>query len=678
VTTEARHTNRLIHESSPYLLQHAHNPVDWYPWGEEALRRARQEDRPIFLSIGYSACHWCHVMERESFEDEETAALMNAEFVNIKVDREERPDLDQIYMQATQILTGHGGWPMSVWLSPDLVPFYAGTYFPPHPRYGMPSFRQVLEQLAWTWKNRREEIRRSTEEISQVLQRMAQTPTREGSPLGTDLPERATRSLLSAFDPVHGGFGGAPKFPSPFNLAFLLRYWRRTRDRRALDAVVLTLRKMARGGIYDQLGGGFHRYSVDAEWLIPHFEKMLYDNALLSRLYLEAWQATAEPLFRRVAEETLDYLLREMTSPEGGFYSTQDADSEGEEGKFFTWEPEEFGRTLGADLARVALEYYGVVPGGNFEHGKSVLHVPRDEDVVAHLLGMSTGQLQDMVATARRQLFEAREGRVRPGRDDKVLASWNGMALAAFSLGYGALGRPEYLQAARANASFVLEGMTRPDGRLWHAYKDGQARFTAYLDDYMCFVDGLLALYQVSLEERWLAWARRLMDLVLERFWDEAGEAFYYTDSEHEELPTRPKEFFDNATPSGNNMALTNLVALARLTGEGRYDDLARRGLARVAELAWKMPQAFGQYLVALEHHLSPPLEIALVGPPSEELVRTVYGRFLPHKTVGGRDAIFGQGKEPLQGKATAYVCRESTCLPPVTDAALLAEELDR
>lgn len=682
--------NRLIHETSPYLLQHAENPVDWYPWGEEALERARREDRPIFLSIGYSACHWCHVMAHESFEDEATARLMNERFVNIKVDREERPDLDALYMQAVQLLTGQGGWPMSVWLTPDLRPYFGGTYFPLQPRYGMPSFRQVLEQLADSWEHRRDEVGRAASDLAEDLERMSAPPVRAGFE-GADerLLDGAFRSLRSSYDPYHGGFGTQPKFPAPMNLGFLLRYWKHSRNPAARDMAEHTLRKMARGGMYDQLGGGFHRYSVDAEWAVPHFEKMLYDNAQLARVYTEAWQVSEDPFFRRIAEETLDYLLREMTSPEGGFYSTQDADSEGEEGLFFVWTPEAVHEVLGEADGRVACEVWGVTPHGNFEHGATVLHVARDEDVAAHRLGMPTRELQERLPDLRRRLFEAREARVRPGRDEKILASWNGLALRAFAEAALAFGHARYLEAARRNASFLLERMSTPEGGLFRSHHGGRARFHAYLEDHACVAEGLLALYAVDLDPRWLREARRLVDRTLDRFWDEEGETFWMTEAGHERLVSRPRDLADNATPGGNSVALANLVRLSHLVGDPRYSEHASRGLERMASLARRAPAGFGSYLEALDLDLHPPVEVALLGERGSEgveaFLRVLGRRFLPHRLVGLADpglpspAIpFLEGKLPLEGAVTCYLCQGATCRPPVTEPRELEAELDR
>ena len=554
--------NRLAQETSPYLLQHKNNPVDWYPWGEEALEKARAEDKPILLSVGYSACHWCHVMERESFEDEATAEIMNKYFVNIKVDREERPDVDSIYMSAVQAMTRHGGWPMTVFMTPDGAPFYGGTYFPPVPSRGMPSFKQVLLSLADAYANRREEVLASAENVREFLKESS-TASIPRSEVSEGLLAHGANALAGQIDNRFGGFDGAPKFPQAMNLEVLLRHHKRTGDRAALSGVELTLRQMANGGIYDQLGGGFARYSVDEYWLVPHFEKMLYDNALLARLYLEAYEATGDGFYRRIAEETLDYVMRDMRSPEGGFYSAEDADSEGVEGKFYVWTPEEIEATLEPEDAKLAERYWDVTERGNFE-GKNILNVPRPPEAVADEFGLSTEELWQRILLIRERLFTEREKRVRPGRDEKVLAAWNGLMLRAFALAAGATGREEYLRVAKENAVFLLEKLV-VDGRLRRSYKDGQARLNGYLEDYACVADGLVELYEATFETRWLREAASLADAILGLFWEEAEGAFYDTAADHEELVTRPRDVYDNASPSGNSVAVDVLLRLSVL-----------------------------------------------------------------------------------------------------------------
>ncbi len=680
-------SNRLAEETSPYLLQHKDNPVDWYPWGEEALRRAREEVRPILLSVGYSACHWCHVMERESFEDAATAEIMNEHFVNVKVDREERPDIDSIYMSAVQALTRHGGWPMTVFLTPDGAPFYGGTYFPPVPRGGLPSFQQVLLSLADAFENRRDEVLQSAESVREYLQASTTTSMPPAEAEGTTILDNAASSLLSQLDRRFGGFGSAPKFPQTMNLEVLLRHHHRTSDRAALDAVELTARRMAEGGIYDQLGGGFARYSVDAFWLVPHFEKMLYDNALLSRLYLEAYQATGDGFYRRIAEETLDYVLRDMTDPEGGFYSAEDADSEGEEGKFYVWTPEEVRDVLDPDEAALAERYWDVTERGNFE-GKSILHVPRPPEAVAAEFGLSEGELWRRILDARTKLLAAREGRVHPGRDEKVLAAWNGLMLRSFALAARVLGREDYRAAAEKNADFLLHKL-RANGRLRRSYKDGRARFNGYLEDYAMVADGLMALYEATFDARWLVEAQDLCDAMMELFWDEDRKAFYDTPADHEELVTRPRDVYDNATPSGTSVATEVLLKLALLLDRQDYRARAEAILDGAGGGMEKLPSAFGRLLAALDFSLARPKEIAIVGDPdardTKALLDVVYARYMPNGVIAGRaeedeEAV---GLIPLladrdarDGRATAYVCEGYACKTPTTDPEELARQL--
>jgi uncharacterized protein YyaL (SSP411 family) len=665
--------NRLARESSPYLLQHAHNPVDWYPWGEEAFARARVEDRPILLSVGYSACHWCHVMERESFENPEIAAIMNRHFVNVKVDREERPDVDQIYMQAVQSMTGRGGWPMTVFLTPEGQPFYGGTYFPPSDRHGLPGFPRLLGAIADAWDGRRAEILESGRQIAGQLGQ-AERLRRAEQPLGPAVLDDAFQSLSAPFDDAEGGLEGAPKFPQPMIWDFVLRYWKRTGNPRARQMVLTTLTRMARGGMYDQLGGGFARYSVDARWLVPHFEKMLYDNAQLATLYLDGWLATGDPEYRRICEETLDYVTREMTDPAGGFYSAQDADSEGHEGKFFVWTADEIRSLLGPADADHALAYWGVDRGSNFE-GKNVLFVAGEPDPAR-------------IAAARRALFEARERRVHPGRDDKVLASWNGLACRAFALAGRALERPDYVATATRNADFLLSSM-RSGERLLRTWKGGHAKLNGYLEDYAMVALGLLAVYEATFDRRWLDEARALADDMLRLFGDAALPGFYDTGVDHERLIVRPRNLFDNAVPCGSSVAIETLLRLAVLTGESRYEDVGLDALRPLADLMARHASGFGRFLCALDFHLGPVVEVALVAPAALDalapLVREVFGRYLPARVVtammaGDARAAAGipllQGRVAVDGKPTAYVCRNYACQMPVTDRDALARQL--
>jgi len=683
VTRPAGTPNRLARETSPYLLQHQYNPVDWYPWGEEAFARARAEGKPILLSVGYSACHWCHVMERESFEDPEIARLMNEHFVNVKVDREERPDVDAIYMQAVQSMTGHGGWPMTVFLTPEGVPFYGGTYFPPEDRHGLPGFPRVLRAVAEVYRERRAEAEAVGRQLLDHL-RQAEHVGAGADLLTRDLLDAAFRGLRAEFDPRHGGLGRAPKFPQPMVWDFVLRYWRRTGNPEALEMVKHTLTRLARGGIYDQLGGGFHRYAVDAGWLVPHFEKMLYDNAQLALLYLHGWLATGVAEFRRVAVETLDYVVREMTDPEGGFYSTQDADSEGEEGKFFLWTEAEISGLLDPEAARVAGVYWGVADGPNFE-GRNILHVAREPEEAARILGLAPDALAALVARARGTLFEARERRVRPGRDDKVLAGWNGLMLRAFAEAARVLDRPDYRHVAERNAASLL-GALRRDGRLLRTWKAGQAKLLGYLEDYAMVADGLLALHEATLERRWLEAARELADEMRRLFWDPEREAFFDTGTDHEPLIVRPRTLFDSAVPGGTSVAADVLLRLAVLTGEAAYERLAVSALRAVAPLLARYPSAFGRFLAALDFHLGPAVEVAIRWPrgegPPDRLLREVYARYLPTRVLTG--APEGEPGGPLladrttrEGQPTAYVCERYACRAPTTDPAELGRQLD-
>jgi uncharacterized protein YyaL (SSP411 family) len=686
--SSSRPANRLATETSPYLLQHAHNPVDWYPWGTDAFDHARREDKPILLSVGYSACHWCHVMERESFENDEIAALMNRLFVSIKVDREERPDVDQIYMQAVQSMTGRGGWPMTVFMTPDGVPFYGGTYFPPVDRHGMPAFPRLLQSIADAYHGRRGEV---LEAGRQLVETMGQSErlSRSASLLSRDVVTRAYLGLAGEFDERDGGLGQAPKFPQPMTWEAILRVWKRTGDARALEMLRRTLTRMARGGIYDQLGGGFHRYSVDAQWLVPHFEKMLYDNAQLASLYLHGWLATNDSEYRLIVEETLDYVRREMTHPAGGFYSAQDADSEGAEGKFFVWSPDEIRAALGDPaLARVALAYWGVDDGPNFE-GHSILFVPRDPATVAESLGLTQDAMVASLARARQVLHAAREKRVHPGLDDKVLASWNGLMLAAFAEAAAVLGRTDYLAAAVHNAEFLASQMVR-DGRLRRSWKDGQARITGYLEDHAMVGAGLLALYEATFDRKWLDESRRLAEEALRLFWSEEREAFFDTGHDQETLVVRPRNLFDNAVPSGTSVTIEWLLRLAVVLGEERYEAVALKALRPMADLMQRYPSGFGRYLSALDFHLGPVAEVALVWPPGEErgvapLLDTVFGRYQPNRVVvGAAEGAPGAGGLPLlaergtvNGRPTAYVCRHYVCQLPVTEPEALAGQLD-
>ena len=677
--------NRLIDETSPYLLQHAHNPVDWYPWGEEALQRAKAEDRPILLSVGYSACHWCHVMERESFEDPRIAEVMNTEFVCIKVDREERPDVDSIYMGAVQAMTGRGGWPMTVFLTPDGKPFYGGTYYPPEDRHGIPGFPRVLASIANAYRQERAEVVLATERLLQQMRAMA-TAGRGVEPLTADVLAQAFAGISKDFDPTYGGIGLQPKFPQPMTYEFLLRYHLRTGDVRALEMVGTTLDRMAMGGIYDQIGGGFHRYSTDTYWLVPHFEKMLYDNALLVRLYLHAYQVTRKPLYRRVIEETLDYVLREMTDPAGGFYSAQDADSEGEEGKFFVWRPEEIAEVLGEEDGALVNRYYGVTTVGNFE-GRSILNVAPEAAGEMERAGISAEQLDSLLRRARAGLMEARGRRIPPERDDKVLTSWNGLMLAAFAEAGAVLDRDDYTRVAEKAASFVSESLRR-DGRLLRTHKDGVSRLLGYLEDYAFLIDGLLVLHEATFEASWLRDAVELGYAMVDLFWDDAAGQFYDTGTDHEELVVRPRDMTDNAIPSGSSMAAGVLLKLAVVSGDGDLERRAIVALRSTKGLMERFPTGAGHWLCALDFYLSTPREIALVGDRTAQdtkaLLSEVYRSFLPNRVLVGQSDPEGdplqsplmEGRLMLNDRATAYVCRQYVCGLPANDPEALAGQL--
>ncbi|HEX6552054.1 MAG TPA: thioredoxin domain-containing protein [Ktedonobacteraceae bacterium] len=697
-----KHTNRLIDETSPYLLQHAHNPVDWYPWGEEALQKAKSEDKPILLSVGYSACHWCHVMERESFENEEIAAMMNRFFVSIKVDREERPDIDAIYMQAVQAMTQQGGWPMTVFLTPDGRPFYGGTYFPPRDRqYGqqtMPGFPRVLLSMAEAYQEKRQDVEEQATQLAEYLQQRSGTPFRRrgeeaAGTMPLELLGSASRELAAEFDAVNGGFGTAPKFPNTMSLEFLLRVYQhrlkgeisaQTRPGE-LEIIETSLQHMAKGGIYDQLGGGFHRYSVDAQWLVPHFEKMLYDNALLSRVYLHTYLVTGNAFYRRIVEETLDYVVREMTSPEGGFYSTQDADSESEEGKFFVWTPAEIEAALSPRDAELFMQYYDVTQKGNFE-GKNILHVSQDVEEIAKAAQLSRKQVENSLQQSRLRLFQMREQRVKPGRDEKILTSWNGLMLRSFAEAARYLERADYLQVASKSAEFLL-GELRPEGRLLRTYKDGRARLKGYLEDYVFLADGLLALYEASFQPRWFTEARGLMDEAIALFADEQNNGFFDTGSDHEALISRPKDIMDNATPAGNSVAVDVLLRLAAFTAEEGYRQRADDYLQPIADVMVQHPQAFGHVIGALDFALSTVKEFAIMGNPSEadtrSLLGVINGRYLPNSVLACADPTDREAVQavplltdrPLkEGKASAYVCQNFACLVPVNTAEELEE----
>jgi hypothetical protein len=670
-------SNRLSQTTSPYLLQHANNPVDWYPWGEEALARARNEDKPIFLSIGYAACHWCHVMEHESFEDPTVAAFMNEHFINIKVDREERPDLDSIYMAATMALTGSGGWPMSVFLTPDLQPFYAGTYFPPTPRYNMPSLRDLLTGIASAWANEHAEVQRVAAQVTAHLQRQNQHP-QSGSIISQNLLEQAAKHLRDHYDWGFGGWGGAPKFPQPMTIDFLLR-----RDPENHAGALHALDAMARGGMYDVVGGGFARYSTDNLWRVPHFEKMLYDNAQLIRAYLHAWQITGKPGYRRTAEESLDFILRELTAPQGGFYSSLDADSEGEEGKFYTWQAAELEKILGEewDFFKAA---YGVTAQGNWE-GRTVLQRALDDASLAARNKLTEAGVAAKLANCHRKLLTARENRIRPGLDDKILTAWNGLALSAFAEAARVLNRVDYHSAATRNANFLLTEL-RPGGRLRRAWREAKASSEVFLEDYAALILGLLDLYETGFDLRWFRAAQELAEEMVAQFSDPAG-GFFDTPASGETLLLRPKDTQDNATPSGNALAAEALLKLAAFTGNAETRSLAEQAFQLVAEPALRYPTAFARWLGAADFALAQVRQTVIVGakdaPETMTMLQVLRETFQPNQVIAASDLPLPQGvptllhdRPMLDGKPTAYVCQGFVCKTPVTSAEALKKAL--
>ena len=673
----SKKTNRLINETSPYLLQHAENPVDWYSWCPEALEKAKKEDRPIFLSIGYSACHWCHVMAHESFEDEEIAKIMNENFVSIKVDREERPDLDDIYQKVCQMLTGTGGWPLSVFLTPDQKPFFAGTYFPPVGRYGMSGFASILRQLSDTYKNNRAAIERQTKII---LDGLAQTSELAIKPTNLDrtILDEAAINLLQSGDSINGGFGPSPKFPNASNLSFLLRYYELSKISRFKDFVLLTLDKMAAGGIHDHIGGGFHRYSTDSKWFLPHFEKMLYDNALIPLTYAEAFQITGDKRYSDVVRNTLDYVLREMTNPDGGFYSAQDADSEGEEGKYYTWKKSEIMDVLGSDAGEIFCMHYGVTQGGNFE-GRNILHVSVPVEELASKLSKSTDEIEHIILEGRAKLLKVREERIKPGKDEKILTSWNGLMISAFAKGYRITDNDGYLEAAKKAVKFIESKLANGD-ELKRTFKDGKAKLDGYLDDYSFYINALLDLFEVDSKVLYLSKAINYTGYMVNHFWDQNSGDFFFTSDNHEQLIVRTKSLYDLSVPSGNSIAALILIRLYHYTQNQDYIKKAEEILSRNATMAAENPFAFGQLLNTIFLYVRKPKELALIKDDSkdaEEAVNWLNRQFLPEGILAVisakdglaqlRDTAFFKGKEMVKGKPfTAYVCKDFTCSLPL------------
>jgi uncharacterized protein YyaL (SSP411 family) len=698
-----KYTNKLLHETSPYLLQHAHNPVNWYPWGDEALAAAREEDKPIFLSVGYAACHWCHVMERESFENEEIAEILNKSFISIKVDREERPDLDEIYMSAVVAMNGGGGWPMTVFLAPDLKPFMGGTYFPPEDKWGRVGFKRLISRIGELWLDAagRERLLKESETLMSVVE--ASTTGRgpgksRTGDLNAALLTKAAEDLESSFDERWGGFGKAPKFPPHAAIQALLRDYFHTGNRRSLDMALFTLDKMYEGGLYDHLGGGFHRYSTDERWLVPHFEKMLYDNALLAIVYLEAYQLTSDERYSRVAREIFDYVLTRMTGPGGAFYSTEDADSEGREGTYYLWRYVEIEEILGEEDARLFAEAYSLRPEGNFSshesyhQGLNILHMGSGLPKTEAKSGVSEQSLEETLAPLRRKLLAVREKRARPGLDDKIITSWNALMISAFAKGYQVLGETKYLKVSERAARFILEHMRTPEGNLYRTHRHGKSRFNAYLVDYAYMLQALIDLYESGFHSSWLSAARRLAEDMLSHFWDKESAGFFNTGEMHKNLIVRTKTMHDGAIPSPNGVAVRSVLRLARLLGKEDYEDKAIRTLEVYHEFMSQAPRGYLTLLSCVDDMVYPPKEVAVVGGRDSEdtlkLLRTVHRQYIPNRVLafldpGGEDAPkqikripLLEGRDLVDGKAAAFVCENFACNKPVTSVKDLLRQL--
>jgi len=695
-----RAQNRLIYEKSPYLLQHAENPVEWYPWGKEAFQAAKKDDKPIFLSIGYATCHWCHVMAHESFEDEEIAQVLNAYFIAIKVDREERPDIDKIYMSVCQAMTGRGGWPLSIFMTPEGKPFYAGTYFPKSSRMGILGFMDLLKQVASMWQKDRAHLLKASEEVTHAIQPRLDSSTSVFD-LGLENLKKSYTQLEMTFDPSWGGFSTAPKFPTPHHLTFLLRWHKRSGDSRALKMVEKTLDAMRRGGIFDQIGFGFHRYSVDEKWLVPHFEKMLYDQALLAMAYTEAYQVTGNEKYAQAAHEIFTYVQRDMTSPHGGFYSAEDADSEGKEGLFYLWTPHEVKKYLGEKLGDLFCRFYNITKGGNFEEGRSISHIPMSLQVFAkkegssipHMLkapqvfakkeGMDLTKLETVLEGARDRLFDIRKKRVRPLKDDKILTSWNGLMIAAFAKGYQVFGDQAYADAARRAAGFILKNLRTTEGRLLRRYRQGDAAYPGYLDDYAFFVWGLIELYEATFEVSYLEEAIALNEAMINIFWDKQGGGLHFTGKGNESLITRSKEIYDGALPSGNSVAALNFLRLSRMTGNINLEQRAEQLIRAFSVQVTDQPMAYTQLLIALDFMIGPSQEIVVAGDPTRKntqaMIHAVQRSFLPNKvlllksqgTEGKRLASlspFVEAMSLINNQPTVYVCENYACKTPIKD----------
>lgn len=704
VEKEYMYTNKLINEKSPYLLQHAHNPVDWYPWGKEAFEKAKKEDKPIFLSIGYSTCHWCHVMEDESFSNPEIAKIMNKHFISIKVDREERPDIDNIYMSAVMAMTGSGGWPLTIFITPDKKPFHGGTYFPPEDRWGRPGLKTTLNSIADTWKNKKSELLRLSESLTKTIQSQSRSGTKK-TLLNVKTLKDSYRQFAQRFDSRFGGFGRAPKFPSAHSLSFLLRYWKRTAEPKALEMVEKTLSEMAKGGIYDHIAGGFHRYSTDAQWRVPHFEKMLYDQAMLARAYLEAYQATGKDKYAKVAGEIFEYVLRDMTHPEGGFYSAEDADSpslenpqEKKEGAFYLWTNDEIIEILGEEKGKLFSYYFGIRPGGNVSQDpfgefkdKNIIYVAHTIEETAKKFKKSPRDVAKILEAAKTKLFNLRSKRARPPLDDKILTDWNGLMISSLSFGSRVLDEPRYRKAAEKSAQFILKQLIQEDGRLLHRWREGESALVGNIEDYAFFIQGLIDLYQATFNPDYLKVAKRLAKEMLSLFWDEEDGGFFFTAKTAEKLLVRQKEIYDGAIPSGNSFAALDLIRLGRLTMENEFEEKAESLLEVFSSEISRRPNAYSQMLIALDFGLGPSKEIVIAGDintkEAKKMLRSIYARFIPNKVVAhhppaGKDEMiislipFLKEQVPLNGKITAYVCENYICKFPTTSVKRLEELL--
>ncbi len=674
--------NRLQNETSPYLLQHKDNPVDWHPWGKEALKKALVEDKPILLSIGYSACHWCHVMEHESFENEKISGMMNQLFINIKVDREERPDIDQIYMNYVQMTTGHGGWPLTVFLTPNLVPFYGGTYFPPIDKYGRPGFPRILKLVAETYQTKKEEIFNSEKEIIKSISGRSESIKGYGVYEDVDF-DNAFNNIKKTYDEKWGGFGSAPKFPGSMTHQYLLRYFKKTGNVKALEMVEHSLTIMAKGGMYDQVGGGFHRYSTDDEWLVPHFEKMLYDNALLSRLYLEAYQTTQNNFYLFVAQDILHYIMKEMTDESGGFYSAQDADSEGEEGKFFIWKENELNSFLDETEQKITKKYFGITTEGNFE-GENILTTRNSKEMLADELGVSLDYLNKKILSIRSLMYNYREKRVKPGTDDKILTSWNALMLNSFALAYGITSNNDFLQAAIKNASFIWDKCFR-DNTLFHSYKNGELKYKGYLDNYTYTAEAFIKLYEVTFDELWLERADTLMQIILNRFYDKNSYDFYYTEESSEDLIIRTKDLHDGALPGGNSVAYFVMLKLGIYLNNDNYRQIAAEGLKNMQQVIIKYPTSFSYLLITALFEYIKIDEIAVIAKDENEknkVINSFHTKFFPFTIVAGKISgneskleLFNN-RNMIENKSTYYVCRNYTCDTPVNSFEKVEQQL--